>query len=133
FCYHYLRSRFGRRHPYQAYPRNGDNGIYSLHTSKSEAEEITVALLSDWASDTEESDQVAHLVTRYGPDYTIHLGDIYFVGTPAEIAEYFTSPHASWHYGTMGSLTPAGNHEMYSNGNAFFKHLLPAMFVNQNG
>lgn len=133
FGYHYLRSRFGKRHPYQSYPRNDDNGIYTLHPAKPITDEVSIALLSDWASDTEESDQVSHLVTRYDPDYTIHLGDIYFVGTPAEVAENFTAPHASWHYGKMGSLALAGNHEMYSNGKAFFKHLLPAMFVNQDG
>ncbi len=133
FCYHYVRSRFGKRHKYQAYPVHGDCGVYQLYPAKDSGGKISIALLSDWASDTEEADKVAHLVTRYNPDYTIHLGDIYFVGTPAEVAENFTAPHASWHYGAMGSLALPGNHEMYSNGNAFFNHLLPAMFVVQDG
>lgn len=131
FTYHYLRSRFGPRHPYQAYPRFGDSGVYRLQSSIPSREAITLALMSDWGSDTDESDAVAHLVARYAPDYTIHLGDIYFVGTPKEVEENFTAPHASWYYGASGSLALAGNHEMYSNGDAYFQNLLPAMYVYQ--
>jgi hypothetical protein len=131
FAWHYLKSRFGPRHPYQAYPRNGDSGVYKLTSSIPSREEISIALLSDWASDTEESDAVAHLVARYAPDYTIHMGDIYFVGAPKEVEENFTAPHASWYYGASGSLALSGNHEMYSNGNAFFQHLLPAMYIQE--
>jgi hypothetical protein len=129
FAKHYLRSRFGARHPYQAYPRNGDAGVYKLQSSIPSRDEISIALLSDWASDTVESDAVANLVSRYAPDYTIHLGDIYFVGTPREVEANFTAPYASWYYGLSGSLALSGNHEMYSNGNAFFQHLLPAMYA----
>jgi len=133
FIYHYLRSRFGPRHPYQAYPSEGDSGIFTLNSSVASRSEITLGLLSDWGSDTTESDTVAHLVARYAPDYSIHLGDIYFVGTPQEVAENFTAPHASWYYGASGSLALCGNHEMYSNGDAYYQQLLPAMYVNVNG
>ncbi|CAG5003726.1 hypothetical protein DYBT9275_03217 [Dyadobacter sp. CECT 9275] len=129
FAYHYLRSRFGPRHPYQAYPRNGDSGVYRMQSAQPSSSEVSIALLSDWASDTAESDQVGHLVSSYAPDYTIHMGDIYFVGSPSEVAENFTAPYASWYYGASGSLVLSGNHEMYSNGNAFFTHLLPAMYA----
>jgi hypothetical protein len=129
FAWHYAKSRLGRRHAYQAYPRNGDTGVYVLQSSVTSRSEIQMALLSDWASDTAESDAVAHLVAKYAPDYTIHLGDVYFVGAPKEVEENFTAPHASWYYGASGSLALSGNHEMYSNGNAFFNHLLPAMYV----
>jgi hypothetical protein len=131
FFYHYVKSRFGARHPYQAYPRQGDSGVYSLRSSIPSREAVTVALLSDWASDTQESDRVAHLVARYAPDYSIHLGDVYFVGTPHEIAENFTAPHASWYYGESGSLALSGNHEMYSNGDAYFDQLLSAMYIRE--
>lgn len=131
FAWHYLKSRFGPRHPYQAYPRNGDIGVYTLQSSAPSRSEINISILSDWASDTSESDSVAHSVAKHAPDYTIHLGDVYFVGTPKEIENNFTAPHASWYYGASGSLVLSGNHEMYSNGNAFFQHLLPAMYVQQ--
>lgn len=133
FIYHYLRSRFGPRHPYQAYPSEGDSGIFELTSSVPSRPEITLGLLSDWGTDTTESDAVAHLAARYAPDYSIHLGDIYFVGTPQEVAENFTAPHASWYYGASGSLALCGNHEMYSNGAAYYEQLLPAMYVQVDG
>lgn len=132
FGWHYFRSRFGRRHPYQYYPTDDDTGIYRLTPSVVDRP-LTVALLSDWANDTKEADDVAHRVAWEAPDYTLHLGDIYFVGTPKEVEENFTAPHASWYYGKSGSLSLAGNHEMYSNGDAFFNHLLPAMYATENG
>lgn len=129
FAWHYLKSRFGPRHPYQAYPKNDDPGIYKLQSSVPSRDKVSIALLSDWASDTEESDTVGHLVAKHAPDYTIHMGDVYFVGTPHEVEQNFTAPYSSWYYGASGSLALSGNHEMYSNGNAFFQHLLPAMYV----
>lgn len=129
FVWHYLKSRIGPRHTYQTYPCNSDSGIYPMQGSVSSREGIEIALLSDWASDTSESDTVGHLVAKHAPDYSIHLGDIYFVGAPKEIEANFTAPYASWYFGESGSLVLSGNHEMYSNGNAFFQQLLPAMYA----
>lgn len=133
FTYHYLRSRLGPRHPYQAYPKDGDSGVFRLESTFPSRTDVSIALLGDWGSDTDESDKVAHLVARYAPDYSIHLGDVYFVGAPEEIAENFTAPHASWYYAPSGSLALAGNHEMYSSGSAYFQQLLPAMYIQQEG
>ncbi len=126
FAYHYLKSRFGPRHPYQYYPTSDDTGVYKM---KVENDTAQIALLSDWASDTPESDRVGAVVSFHKPDYSIHLGDIYFVGAPSEVHDNFISPKASWPRGKWGSLALAGNHEMYSNGAAFYKMLLPTMGV----
>lgn len=128
FAYHYLKSRFGPRHPYQFYPSGNDTGVYKM---KVDNEATSIALLSDWASDTPESDRVGAVVASHKPDYSIHLGDIYFVGAPSEIHDNFISPKASWPRGKWGSLVLAGNHEMYSNGTAFYKMLLPTMGVRE--
>ncbi|WP_128544112.1 metallophosphoesterase family protein [Larkinella soli] len=130
FAYHYAKSRFGPKAPYQFYPRNGDDGLYPLHTF---TDTVTLALLSDWATDTPESDLIGNLVRDLDPDYSIHLGDVYFVGTPSEVKANFTDPTASWHFGKHGSLALSGNHEMYSNGSAYFKELLPAMKIRKGG
>lgn len=127
FVYHYFKSRFGKRYPYQSYPKDGDSGVYRIPN------DTTLALLSDWATDTIESDLVGRLVARYQADYTLHLGDVYFVGAPKEIRANFLNPDASWPWGTQGSLALSGNHEMYSNGRGFFEELLPHMGVDQAG
>ena len=101
FAYHYLRSRFGPRHPYQFYPVGEDTGVFKM---KVENETAHIALLSDWASDTPESDRIGAIVAAHKPDYSIHLGDIYFVGAPSEVNENFISPKASWPLGRWGSM-----------------------------
>lgn len=128
FAYHYLKSRFGPRHAYQYYPSGEETGIFKMPLQN---ETTQVALLSDWASDTPESDKIGAIVAAHKPDFSIHLGDIYFVGAPSEVHDNFISPKASWPRGKWGSLALSGNHEMYSNGDAFFKTLLPTMGVRQ--
>ena len=128
FAYHYLKSRFGPRHAYQYYPVGEETGIFKMPL---ENETTQIALLSDWASDTPESDKIGAIAAAHKPDFSIHLGDIYFVGAPSEVHDNFISPKASWPRGKWGSLALSGNHEMYSNGDAFFKTLLPTMGVRQ--
>ena len=92
----------------------------------------TVALLADWASSTAESIQIGQLVGLQ--DYSIHLGDTYYVGNSKEIADNFSHVDgAAWPYGKHGSFALLGNHEMYSSGKPFFTQLLPYMGSFANG
>jgi hypothetical protein len=110
---------------YQKYPKPKiNNGVFQIQNSSSEL--TTVALLSDWASDTVES----QLVARHAADndYSIHLGDTYYVGNKKEIAENFNTDFGgTWPYGKFGSFALLGNHEMYSSGRSYFQQLLPYM------
>lgn len=110
---------------YQRYPNPKiNNGVFTLQ--RPSAHRTTVALLSDWASDTFES----HLVARQasGNDYSIHLGDTYYVGNKKEIADNFNNDfRGTWPYGLQGSFALLGNHEMYSSGRSYFQQLLPYM------
>ena len=76
---------------------------------------------------------------KFGPDFTIHLGDVYFVGDEHEISENFlgenTSPYepVKWPMGTKGSFALTGNHEMYARGNGYFGSVLPRMGLREAG
>ncbi len=121
-------SRVGNHHyKYQAYLNpEVNNGIFKM-TSEPD-KEITIALLSDWASDTFESHNIAQLVGEN--DYSIHLGDTYYVGNSKEIADNFNNTiGAPWPYGRLGSFALLGNHEMYSSGRGYFTQLLPYMGI----
>ena len=69
------------------------------------------------------------------PHYTIHLGDIYFVGDPAEVKENFLGVRnpkhnyrpARWPKGSHGAFALNGNHEMYARGTGYFDLVLNAM------
>ncbi len=66
------------------------------------------------------------------PHYSIHLGDVYYVGLPAEVQHCFlgVKPHwaqrgVRWPIGQNGSFTIPGNHELYSRGFGYWDYFLP--------
>ncbi|HEX3860404.1 MAG TPA: metallophosphoesterase [Stellaceae bacterium] len=129
----YLIHRIGRRHPFQDYRGAGsDNGVYRL---EGDGDEVRVALAGDWGSGTDEAHEIAQLIDRFEPHYTIHLGDVYFVGDPNEVAENFLGINneangfepCSWPAGSCGSFALNGNHEMYALGYAYFDRMLPSL------
>ena len=68
-------------------------------------------------------------------EYTIHLGDVYYVGDEDEIREncFGVSEHGFdgvvWPHGSKGSFAMNGNHEMYANGGPYFQTFLPTLGV----
>ncbi|HKG69359.1 MAG TPA: metallophosphoesterase, partial [Segetibacter sp.] len=125
WLYHYIKSRFGPRHKFQTYEGSADKGIYKLHSANNSA--VKIALAADWGTDTAESQQVGLAIAKQRPDYTIHLGDTYYVGAPHEIENNFKPGNSFWPYGSVGSFALTGNHEMYSNGDPYYDILLKYM------
>ena len=129
WLYHYIKSRFGKKAKYRPYPA-GETGVYKLTKSAGSANEyMSIALASDWATDTKESEGVCQQIKKHEPDYTVHIGDIYFVGAPHEVKRNFIFRHSPWVRGNTGSFAVMGNHEMYARGEAFFEHLLPTLGI----
>ncbi|MCW3108251.1 MAG: metallophosphoesterase [Segetibacter sp.] len=124
WLFHYLKSRFGPKHSFPTYEKSTDKGIYTLESINSN-KLIKIALIADWATDTVESTHIGNEVRKHEADYSIHMGDTYFVGAPFEIENNFLPDNFLWPYGSVGSFALTGNHEMYSNGKAFFNKLLP--------
>ncbi|HEX3954867.1 MAG TPA: metallophosphoesterase [Stellaceae bacterium] len=127
----YLVHRIGRRHPFQDYRDTGaDNGIYRLDN-----DEVRIAIAGDWASGTDEAHEIAQQIGKFAPHYTIHLGDVYFVGDRTEVGENFLGINneangfepCSWPAGSHGSFALNGNHEMYALGYAYFDRMLPKL------
>jgi len=130
WLYHYIKSRFGGKHPFLDYSTAVTNGVFDMYsTTAGDNDKIKMVIASDWATDTAESTIIGGLMKNENGDYSIHLGDIYFVGAPPEIQDNFTAQGASWPRGNSGTLALPGNHEFYSNGNPYFEKLLPEMFV----
>lgn len=127
----YLKSRFGRKWSfadYQAYA--DDNGIYTLAASSRNpdpAEPVQLALAGDFGSGTEDAFDVGQSVNLGFPHFTIHLGDVYYVGTKKEMRENMLGELVQWPLGYRASFALNANHEMYSKGKAYFKYLLPAL------
>jgi hypothetical protein len=129
----YLTYRFGFRHPFATYAgKQPADGMYPL---EGDGGAITIGIAGDWGTGTDEAHRVAKLIGEAAPDYTIHLGDVYFVGDPAEVRENFLGEArkgygytpCAWPLGRKASFALNGNHEMYARGIGYFRDILPAM------
>lgn len=97
------------------------------------SDRVRIAMAGDWATGTEQSQRVGENMLDSEPHYTIHLGDVYYVGGAPEVNENFLGIRNSsndyvpvtWPVGKIGSFALNGNHEMYANGTGYFEMVLP--------
>lgn len=85
--------------------------------------ETTVAVVGDWGGGNAAAQAVAKQIAKLKPNHVIHLGDVYYAGTPKEVQERFLkfwpSPDSP---GSSFALN--SNHEMYSGGYGYFDYTL---------
>ena len=131
WIWHYIKSRFGGKWAFQSYTSSNDNGLYNLNlqTDLQNSDTVSLSLIGDWGSGTEDAREVANKVKQDSPDFTIHLGDVYYVGTKSEVQENMLGGKVQWPIGKRGSFALNANHEMYARGKAYFKYLLPALGI----
>lgn len=120
----YLATVIKGRHPFLTYDLSDPRaGIHRM------PETLTIGLAGDWGSGTMSAYRVRDQMLELKPQITIHLGDVYFVGTQEEFDEYFLGDD-DWPRGNLErrqgiSALPSyalnGNHEMYSGGHAYFR------------
>jgi hypothetical protein len=63
------------------------------------------------------STKISNFIPSLHPDYTIHLGDVYYAGTSGEESRKLMK---FWPLGSKGSFALNSNHEMYSGGDPYF-------------
>jgi predicted phosphodiesterase len=83
-----------------------------------------IAIVGDWGTGQDVALLLLKQIERKNPDVVIHLGDIYYAGTLFEVDNYFWNP---WNQILQLQQNPnrltftlAGNHDMYSGGQAFY-------------
>jgi len=134
WIWHYIRSRFGPKHEFLTYPGSGnDRGIYPLTADEGAPRApVRVELVGDWGTGTRDAQRIAQLMVQRDPHFTVHLGDVYYVGTKKEIRENMLE-RVRWPLGSRGSFSLNSNHEMYARGFGYFKVLLPALGFRASG
>lgn len=139
----FLKVFFSSRCKFQDYPyQNGEDGTFPLATSPTaeqpeDENPIRISLAGDWGTGTQEAESVAENMLAFKPHYTIHLGDVYYVGGDTDVREHclkeslpgvpFTP--VEWPHGSAGSFALNGNHEMYAKGSGYFDRFLPTLGI----
>jgi hypothetical protein len=129
----YLAYVFRKQYPFPTYS-SARPAVYELIADDG-GENVRVAVAGDWGTGTDEADAVASRMMEFQPHFTVHLGDVYYVGDPPEVNENclgIRNPSnnyapLTWPVGTRGSFALNGNHEMYANGVGYFVLFLPRL------
>lgn len=130
----YLEYAFKKKHPFLTYPNSGDKGVYRMAASD-DGRVFKISIAGDWGTGTAESARIVAAIVGYRPDYTLHVGDVYYVGDTREVNENCLGVTEDgyqgvfWPKGKVGSFAMNGNHEMYANGNAYFDTFLKALGI----
>jgi hypothetical protein len=139
WVWRYLKYAFTKRYPFPDYTGSGKSGIYPIAAAP--AGKVSIAVAGDWGTGTQEAQTIADLMCNNKPDsdkpdFTIHLGDVYYVGDDQEIAENCFGKSTNglegvvWPHGRQGSFALNGNHEMYANGKPYFTTFLTSLGMN---
>jgi calcineurin-like phosphoesterase family protein len=122
-----------------------NNGVFPMPSppkpvalSGAIANTVNIAIVGDWGNGAAAASSVMQQIVGLHPDYIIHLGDVYYGGTPAQgdpnsghyfsLNEESTNLVGAWPAAYAGkSFTLNSNHEMYGGANGlFYDALLPA-------
>lgn len=97
--------------------------------------QVVIAMTGDWGASDASSVAVMNQLIALKPDYIIHLGDVYYSGSPnqKDYPDYYTHDEEinklldAWPGGYTGkSFALNSNHEMYSGANGLFTDILRA-------
>jgi hypothetical protein len=84
---------------------------------------VRIALMGDWGTGAQPAISVLKQIAAAKPDIVIHLGDVYYSGTPAECRDNFrllVDQLLRRDNPTLPIFTLAGNHDMYSGGLGYY-------------
>jgi hypothetical protein len=94
----FAKALFAKRCGFQDYDyRAGESGVFPLETDplgrqdSTATEKIRLSLAGDWGTGTHEAAAVTEGILRFKPHFTIHLGDVYYIGGPTGVAFHRTS------------------------------------------
>lgn len=82
-----------------------------------------IAIVGDWGTGAQPALHLLKLIAAEQPEYLIHLGDIYYSGTPLECRRNFVEPVNQILRANAQDtkvFTLAGNHDMYCGGIGYY-------------
>jgi 3',5'-cyclic AMP phosphodiesterase CpdA len=86
--------------------------------------DAVVAIIGDWGTGLDDAiSMLKYIVTHVKPTAIIHLGDIYYSGTPSECETAFVQALEQAGAGNIPVFTLPGNHDYYALGYGFYPML----------
>src|SRR5215467_9326885 len=82
----YLAYVFRTKHPFPPHTMALQNAVYDL-LDEAGTDTVRIALAGDWGTGTQEAANVASQMKAFDPHFTLHIGDVYYVGEPPEVNE----------------------------------------------
>lgn len=124
----------GFKPAYRPLPASADVHTYAVYDlAPGEAGDLRIVLLSDWGTGSDQAlALVAKLVQRARPHLCVHLGDVYYSGTPWEQEHNFTKVMRQAVPEEVPIFNIPGNHDYYSGGHGFFEQLPKLNAVQQS-
>jgi hypothetical protein len=117
-----------REVPYVPPSRVGDRVIRLKNGAR-------IALVADWGTGTGPALDVLKHISTLAPDVLIHLGDVYYSGTPGEYKLAFSDPISNL-LGTDRSSLPvfalSGNLDMYCGGIGYYRVCPVSITIHSN-
>jgi Calcineurin-like phosphoesterase len=98
------------------YVRAADVGSRTISISSGSR----IAVFGDWGTGAAPARRILTMIREQKPDVLLHLGDIYYSGTPVECAANFTDVIRPIFGDGIPAFTLAGNHDMYSGGLGYY-------------
>lgn len=86
-----------------------------------EKSSLRIAILGDWGSGDTVASYVLQQLMAQSPDLILHVGDVYYAGTEAEVQQNFLDLLDQ--YAKVPIYNLPGNHDMYSGGKPFYSAL----------
>jgi len=97
-------------------------------------DQISLAIFGDWGGGTWDDNAVAQNIStaikNLKPDYSIHLGDVYYAGESDQEQTFLLN---LWPTAQTANFTLNSNHEMYPNGKGYFETALPNSYFEVQG
>jgi len=136
----YLAYVFHKKHYFPEYTASPCSAMYDL-ADEGGGHRVRMSIAGDWGTGTSEAQCVARQMVKFQPHFTIHIGDVYYVGDPPSVNENclgIRNPNnnydpVTWPVGSVGSFALNGNHEMYANGGGYFDVFLPRLGLRTAG
>jgi hypothetical protein len=107
---------------YLAYKASAGNLLYrpNVPTEVDLGTRRKLAIIGDWGTGDEVAINVLQQVAALKPDVLIHLGDIYYAGTPNEAKSNFLDICREILGNQVMLVSLCGNHDMYSGGAGYY-------------